>query len=186
MSTKKPPSPRDKDFLKELEDRSGIRVSHCYQCGKCTAGCPMVPDMDYTPSQIMRLIQMNRRETALRSKTIWYCASCHTCSTRCPKDVEIAGTMDVLREIALEENKVHPKAKKILAFCKAFLDSVKKKGRLFEVGMVMGYKLGSKDFFADIGLAPKMFLKGKLKLRPHPVKGRDAIRKLFERSRGKE
>lgn len=173
-------------FVKELEEKAGIKIADCYQCGKCTAGCPMVPDMDYTPSQIMRLIQLNRRETVLRSKTIWFCASCLMCTTRCPKDVKIAETMDALREIALREKKAHKAARKVLAFTDSFLNTVRRQGRLFEMAMVAEYKLRSRDFFADLMLAPKMFFKGKLNLFPPTIKGGDTIKKIFEKTRQKK
>lgn len=177
---------REKTISEEIEDRTGVRSSKCYQCGKCTAGCPMVPDMDYTPSQIMRLIQVNDREAALGAKAVWFCASCLTCSTRCPQEVEIAAVMDALRELSLREGKAHRDAKKVLAFSKAFLRSVETKGRLFEMGMVMGYKLRSRDFLADMAIAPWLFLKRKLRLRPSRVRGLEELRRLFDRTRPDE
>lgn len=176
----------EKTFVKAMEEDAGIKIADCYQCGKCTAGCPMVPDMDYTPSQIMRLIQLNRRETVLRSKAIWFCASCLMCTTRCPKDVKIAETMDTLREIALQEKKAHKAARKVLAFTRSFLNTVRRQGRLFEMAMVAEYKLRSRDIFADLTLAPKMFFKGKLNLFPPALKEEDAIKKIFEKTRRKK
>ncbi|MHC4454640.1 MAG: 4Fe-4S dicluster domain-containing protein, partial [Planctomycetota bacterium] len=77
------------DFAKEVKERSGIDVKKCYQCGKCTAGCPVAYEMDYMPNQIIRFVQIGARKEALTSRTIWLCASCITCSTRCPKEVKI-------------------------------------------------------------------------------------------------
>ncbi len=176
--------PHEKTFAEDLAARTGIDVRKCYQCGKCTAGCPMVPDMDYTPSQIMRLVQVGDRDAALGSRTIWFCASCFTCSTRCPQEVKIAEVMDALREQALREKKAHPRARKVLAFLKSFLGSVRRTGRLHEVGMVMEYKTRARDFFSDVLLAPVMFLKGKLKLFGKPVKDRQAVARIFERTAG--
>lgn len=72
-------------FQREVEKASGQKMAECYQCGKCSAGCPMVGYMDLPPSQVMRLIQLGRRDTVLGSRTIWLCASCETCTTRCPQ-----------------------------------------------------------------------------------------------------
>jgi heterodisulfide reductase subunit C len=146
----------------------------------------MVPDMDYTPSQIMRLVQLGNRDAALGSQTIWFCASCFMCSTRCPQEVKIAETMDALRELALKEKKAHPKARKNLAFLKAFLNSVKRNGRLHEVGMVMNYKTRARDFFSDLFLAPAMFLKGKLKIFGKSVKDRRQMARIFEHTGGEK
>jgi heterodisulfide reductase subunit C2 len=178
--------PHAKTFVDELAEKTGIQVRKCYQCGKCTAGCPMVPDMDFTPSQIMRLVQLGKREAALGSKTIWFCASCLTCTTRCPQEVKIAEVMDALRAMAYQEKKAHPAARKNVAFLKAFLGSVRRRGRLHEVGMVMDYKTRARDFFADLLLAPKMFLKGKLKLFGKPVKDRRHMARIFEHTGGKK
>jgi heterodisulfide reductase subunit C2 len=172
-----------KSFARELADATGIRASQCYQCGKCTAGCPMVPDMDLTPSQVMRSIQVDRRDEVLGSKTIWYCASCLTCSTRCPQEVKIAELMDALRERSLREGKAHRAARKIRAFTTAFLNGIKKKGRLHEMAMAISYKLRSRDFFSDLLLAPRMFLKGKLKLFAKPVKARADVERVFDETR---
>src|SRR4030042_2639125 len=87
-------------FVREVEAISGQRVADCYQCGKCTAGCPTAFAMDYPPNQIMRGIQLGMRDALLASKAIWVCASCQTCTTRCPQGVDIARTIDALRSMA--------------------------------------------------------------------------------------
>jgi len=71
-------------FLEEVEGGSGVKVSACFQCRKCTNGCPVTFAMDLYPDQVMRYIQLGIREPVLNSSTIWVCASCETCTTRCP------------------------------------------------------------------------------------------------------
>ncbi len=109
------------DFAKEVEERSGIDVKKCYQCGKCTAGCPVAYEMDYMPNQIIRFVQLGLKREALTSRTIWLCASCITCTTRCPREVKIAELMDVLREMSLEEGLANPLEKILQHFTKHFL-----------------------------------------------------------------
>ena len=92
-------SPADQDFFAE----SGIQVQDCYQCQKCSAGCPVAFAMDYKPNQIMQMVSLGMKDRVLSSKTIWVCASCYTCSTRCPNDIDIAKVMDWLRQTALRE-----------------------------------------------------------------------------------
>ena len=77
------PSPLS-DLRTFVESQSGQKVLDCYQCGKCSAGCPAAEFMDLTPRQVMRAVQLGQAELALRSSTIWLCASCQTCSARCP------------------------------------------------------------------------------------------------------
>ncbi len=86
------------DFLVEVEEKSGVKVSACYQCRKCTNGCPVTFAMDLYPDQVMRYIQLGLRKEILQSSTIWVCASCETCTTRCPNEVDIAKVMDYLKQ----------------------------------------------------------------------------------------
>ena len=72
------------EFVSQVEEMSAQRVADCYQCGKCTAGCPTAFAMDYPPNQIIRGIQLGMRDAVLSSKAIWVCAACETCTTRCP------------------------------------------------------------------------------------------------------
>lgn len=166
-------------FAEEIAVETGIRVSRCYQCGKCTAGCPMVPDMDFTPSQVLRLVQLGRREAVLRARTPWFCASCLTCTTRCPQAVEIAALMDALRQRALREGLAPRRARRVNAFAAAFLASVARQGRLHEMGMAIDYKLRSRDYLGDLLLAPKMLAKGKLKPFARGIRGKAELRRLF-------
>lgn len=97
-------------IIKKLEDISGQNVMACYQCGKCSAGCPMVSLMDLLPNQIIRLVQLGQIEEVVNSKTIWLCASCFSCTTRCPKGVDLAKLMEALRLLLLRKkgNYVEP------------------------------------------------------------------------------
>jgi len=90
-------------MIQRIEEISGQTVLACYQCGKCSAGCPMADMMDLMPNQIIRLVQLGQTEEVLRSKTIWLCASCFSCSVGCPKGVDIAKLMEALREVLLRK-----------------------------------------------------------------------------------
>ena len=94
-------------FLDKVEQLSGENMYTCYQCGKCSAGCPSISEMDIPPGEIIRLIQLGQEKEVLNSKTIWICASCFTCVTRCPKGVDLAKIMESLRQIILRENVDH-------------------------------------------------------------------------------
>lgn len=93
------------DFVKKVEAISGQSLLACNQCGKCSAGCPMSFAMDFLPNQIMRLVQLGLEEDIGNSRTIWLCASCLTCTVRCPKGVDISRVMEALRLITLRKNK---------------------------------------------------------------------------------
>lgn len=174
------------DQIKEL---TGQAVEKCYQCGKCSAGCPLAPEMDISPNQIIHMLQLdfeNLYDKVLRSFTIWLCLTCETCYSRCPKEVDLPKIMEFLREESLRQNKVNPKARKIVQFHKAFLDGIKHTGRLYEVGLISDYKLRSGAFLQDLLVAPKMFFRGKLNPLPHRIKGRNEIAKIFKKTHHKK
>ena len=94
-------------FVSKVEEISGQKLLACYQCGKCSAGCPSVSQMDILPNQIIRLAQLGQKEELFRSKAIWVCASCMTCNTRCPKGINIAEILEAVRQILLRNRHDH-------------------------------------------------------------------------------
>lgn len=173
----------------KIDSKAGINVAKCYQCGKCSAGCPLAEDMDHTSSAILRLLQYNTEATdteVLRSKAIWLCLSCEMCLSRCPNQVDIPKMMDFLRQESIRLRLTHPASRNILRFHRSFLDQVHYTGRSFEVGLVLDYKLRSKRLFDDLTQAPRMFLKGKLRLLPEFIKQRKEMLRLFKQTIGNE
>jgi heterodisulfide reductase subunit C len=171
-----------KDKVRQATDEA---VEMCYQCGKCTAGCPLASEFDYSPNQILRMLQLGLpefEEKILSSYAIWLCLSCQTCVTRCPKEVDFPAIMDWLRQESLRRGLVHPKAKDIVAFHKTFLGMVKQFGRLYEVGLIAGYKMKTFHLMQDVKVAPTMFFNGLLKILPHNVKNKQAISRIFEKT----
>jgi heterodisulfide reductase subunit C len=169
----------------EISSTSSLNVLQCYQCGKCSAGCPIRSFMADSPNQVVRYVQLGFDEKALNSSTIWLCASCQTCSTRCPQNFDLAKFMDTVREIALEKNIKVPESDTV-EFHKTFLNQIKNHGRAYELGLVRDYKLKTLNLMQDVEVATEMLMKGKLNIFPHNVKDKKAIKKLFKRSRGGE
>jgi heterodisulfide reductase subunit C len=168
-----------------LRAATGESVFKCYQCGKCTAGCPLAAEMDYAPNQVLRLLQHGLpelEEQALRALSIWLCLTCETCAARCPKEVNLPQVMECLRRESLRRGLVHPKAKDILAFHEAFLDTIRRNGRLYEVGLIAQYKLKTRHLFQDVLSAPALLLRGKLKLLPPKIDGQNDVARIFSRT----
>ncbi len=175
----RPASQEQKKLLAQIESEAGTSINQCYQCGKCSAGCPVAFAMDYTPRQVIRLLQLNLMEEALGANSIWICASCEMCSTRCPREVDIASLMDALRRQALVSGRVTDK--KVAAFNKAFLDSVRRFGKLFEAGLLLEFNTLTRQFFKDAELGLPMLKRKKVHLLPEKIKGNEEVKKIFER-----
>ncbi|NIM00984.1 MAG: heterodisulfide reductase [Acidobacteria bacterium] len=89
-----------------VEQLSQQSILACYQCGCCSAGCPMAPWMDALPNQLIRRLQLGRLATnGLR--TPWVCASCLTCGVRCPKGIDVPRVMEALRTLELRSGEDH-------------------------------------------------------------------------------
>ncbi len=100
-------------FVQKVQELSGQNLLVCYQCGKCSAGCPAVSQMDILPNQIIRFAQLCLKEELLQSKSIWICASCMTCNVRCPKGINIAEVFEAIRQILLRERQDHIQIEKL-------------------------------------------------------------------------
>jgi heterodisulfide reductase subunit C2 len=153
----------------EVNERSGAGASRCYQCGSCGNGCPFVEAMDYTPNQVIRLLQFGLRREALTCKTIWVCVGCHTCSSQCPMGIDIAAVMDTLRLMAVEEGVTIGKPN-IIDFHEEVLRSLEKYGRAHKLGIMLGYKRQTGRWLKDLDLGLKMLAKRKLDLIPSRVR----------------
>lgn len=162
-----------KKLSTDILKNTGVDVTRCYQCGKCTAGCVLAADMDLAPSFIMRLLQTGNGHNdrrVLESNAIWLCLSCENCVARCPMEIDLPAIMDYLRERSRKEGLINEKAKSVVAFHKSFLDCVKRNGRLHEIGLVAEYKMRTMHLMQDVDIAPTMMAKGKLSLVPERLK----------------
>ncbi|MGC8875411.1 MAG: 4Fe-4S dicluster domain-containing protein, partial [Chloroflexia bacterium] len=156
-----------------IEERCGENLYLCYQCKKCTAGCPVVEYMDLTPNQLLRAVQLGRNERVLRSRTIWICANCQTCVTRCPHGIDLPRAMDVIKQVATEMG-IRPAIASIPIFNQAALRGIQLFGRMFELGLLGELKLrtllkGDVDLgqlLKDGRMGVRLFLSGKLKILP--------------------
>ncbi len=172
-------------FSDTIQKLSGVNVNLCFQCKKCTAGCPMNYAMDYMPHQLIHAIRLGLEDIVINSKTMWMCAACETCTTRCPQDVDIAKVMDTAKIIA-QQRGIKP-IKTIPAFYKSTIHSIKWFGRLYELGLIGEIKLRTFQLFKDMGLGMKMFLKNKINIFPSLSITRTlAARKIIKKVRQKE
>ena len=146
-------------------EQVGQNVFRCYQCNKCSSGCPLADRFDLTPNQVMRSIQLND-PLVLESKAIWLCASCQTCTTRCPQQIDVTGVMNALR-IEAKQRGIPPAIPEIARFNEYFMRFVRKLGRVPELPLILAYNLREKKPFRDLGMGFQLIKRGRLKFLPH-------------------
>ncbi len=171
--------PRQSELAEAVLLESGQNVNLCYQCSKCGAGCPVEYAMDYSPVQLIHAIRLGLDDLVFNSRTMWLCASCETCTTRCPQDVDVASVMDAVKIIAVRRG-VKPTLPRVAAFHTAAMGNIRSHGRMFELGLILGLKLRTREFLKDAGLGMGMLRRGKLKLLPR-FKGARTTRRIFRR-----
>ena len=168
----------------EIAAGCGENVYKCYQCKRCTSGCPVASYAEMHPAMIMRAAQLGQADMIFDDRFLWLCTGCQTCTTRCPNEVDLAEVMDGLRQIALADGA--PLGEKdVAAFHKVVLDTVRRHGRLFELGMILRLKTETGQYTKDLGMGLDLFRRGKIRLVACNVEGSDEIDALFDKNRGK-
>lgn len=170
-------------YREKLVERVQADVRDCYQCGNCSAGCPAAFTFDYTPNQIMRMLQVGLVDRVLDSKAIQLCIQCLTCTARCPRNIDIAGIFEDLKTVATAQDRKVPEH--AITFNKAFMGAVARFGRLPELYMMTMFYLGTmnpKMAMGDVGLAMPMLAKGKMTFLPHRAKGAAEVARIYKKS----
>ena len=167
-------------FVQTITRESGQPVNLCYQCRKCSAGCPTVEEFDFPPNMVMRMIQLGHRDELLASRAIWMCVSCETCGSRCPNGIRTSAVMDSLRSACLDSG-VKPADPITVALHTSFVGNIRLFGRLHEATMLLLYKLKSRTIsLDDLVIAVKLFVRGKIPILPKRSENMEKIRRLFK------
>jgi heterodisulfide reductase subunit B len=153
-----------------VREATGSNAFKCYQCVKCSSGCPLADQFDLAPHQVMRSVQFND-EAVLGSRAIWLCASCQTCTTRCPQEIDVTGVMDALR-IESRQRGIDPAVPEIAKFNELFMRCIRIFGRAWELGLATAFNMALRRPFRDSKLGRRMFARGKMKFLPHFSRGR--------------
>jgi len=180
----------DYQFLEELERSGPFQAQACFQCRKCTNGCPVTFAMDLLPDEVIRMVILGQRQRVLSCRTIWVCAACETCTTRCPNTVKIAELMDRLKTLAIEAEIPCPQPQ-ILSLHETFLKNVSKHGRVFEASFLATYlfrsgelvrKLKDGTWQPEVKMGWEMMAKGRVPLLPGKSKGQKEVRQILSGS----
>ena len=170
----------DTGLLQSVKEISGVDVAGCLQCKKCTNGCPVTALIKVPPSEIIRRLQLNAGNSILNSDLIWMCASCETCFSRCPMQIDMASVMDALRVISVKKNTAKQKGD-IPMFNRWFLKTVGMFGRTYDLGMIAAYKIGTSSYFQDTEKFPMMLQKRKIALFPSFKADKKYVRRIFKK-----
>ncbi len=175
------------DFIKEVRKMpGGENVLECIQCGSCAGGCPSLFAMDYSPMQIIKMINLGMKEEVLLSSTLWVCSTCQTCAARCPRNVDFPTLMMSLRNMSIRENLVKDRTKS--DFHKFFFKVVYKYGRIHEPELMVKFldltSFNSLLHNARLGL--RLLKRRKLQLRAQKIKQTSCICSILEKTDEKE
>lgn len=180
------PESRDNAFRDLIIKTPGGRnIPTCMQCGICAGSCPVSHEMDYTPRELVRMIQLGLKKEVLSSNTIWICTTCFSCSVRCPRGIYPTEIMETLKPIAMSEGIKNRNAK----FDAVFADVVRKNGRASEFLLISKYSISEPGMIKQAPFGLALISKGKLPLsidKMDDPRELDAIFKLGEKSVDKE
>ncbi len=161
----------------------GDKIKRCLQCGSCTGSCPVSFAMDITPRETVALFRAGMIEEILQSKTIWICASCYSCTVRCPVGIRVTDSLYALKRTAIDR-KILPSHFPVPALSQAFISSIKKYGRNYELGLGFRYYLRASIFklLSSIGFGLKMIRLGRLGLLPGKIKRINEVRAIIDKA----
>jgi heterodisulfide reductase subunit C2 len=149
-----------------VEAHINQNISRCYQCGKCTSGCPAAYAMDITPRRVLRALQLGLETELEQSATMWICLTCQTCTARCPREIDVAGVMEALR-LAARRRQPLPSQRRFRLFHELFIASFQFSGKAYELGLGMAYNLLSGQLLNMASVLPGLLRRGKIAFIPH-------------------
>lgn len=163
-----------KEEIKSIKKIKG-ELFKCFNCGTCSASCPISQISDFNPRKILRkiILGMDIKED------IMSCVTCFTCVARCPNEINIPKLINFLK---IQYN-IEGVKNNYTKFYKAFLNTVEENGRLYELGTLLKYNIDTGNLFKDAELGLQLMLKGKISIFPHKSKNADAVKKIFMKVR---
>ena len=165
--------------LQKIMDKADVRQYDCYQCGKCSGGCPMANGMDLKPRGIMRCAQVGALDTILNSNTIWLCSGCYACVDRCPHDVNVPAFIEEARYEAMRQGiKRHDSD----VLNKAFVANIKMFGRSHEMILAGLYNVLALKPIQDVSSLPHMLKNKLIGIKPNTIDGTSELAKMIERA----
>ncbi len=172
------------EFLNQVMDiPGGEKINRCIQCGTCSGSCPVSYAMDVQPRELIALFRAGLIEKILQSRSIWICASCYQCTSRCPSSIKVTDIIYALKRIAMER-KIYPDKFPVYALSAKFVDNVNRYGRNFELGLMMQFYLKT-DLMRLFRMAPmgfKLMKLGRISIAPKRIRALEDIRKIIAKA----
>ena len=171
-------------FLEQVKQiPAGERIKRCIQCGTCTGSCPVSYAMDISPRELIALFRSGEMETIMKSRTIWICASCYACTTRCPSGIKITDIMYALKRTAMEK-KYESKSPQVQILANLFIENLMAYGRLHEGTLIRKFytKTNMWKLFGLIPLGKKMYDKKRIALFPKKINARDTLARIIKKA----
>lgn len=172
-------------FLKQVEYiPAGERIKRCIQCGTCTGSCPVSYAMDISPRHLIALFRAGEMESIMKSRTIWICASCYACTTRCPSGIKITDIIYALKRTAMEKGYLS-QASHVQILANIFVNNLSNYGRLHEGTLIRKYylKTGLMKLFKMLPMAKKLYKTKRLSLFPKKIKAHESLSKIIKKAK---
>lgn len=169
----------DRSFLEEVEAATQIAVSECYQCFRCTNGCPAARDMDIVPHRVIGYVMAGERDRVLSSAALWACLQCAACSIRCPNGIDVARIFVFLRRLSVGSGLAANRD--IHDLDALMIESIARHGRIYELGTIMRYRLSRGQYLKGSHAGIGMVKKRRIGLFPHNAADRKGIRSIIKK-----
>ena len=91
----------DPTLLRTLQRYGAFDIAACFNCGNCTAVCPLTGADATFPRRIIRYAQVGMKDELLSAKELWTCYYCGECSETCPRQAEPGEFMAAARRYAI-------------------------------------------------------------------------------------
>lgn len=171
-------------FLTQVKDiPAGDRIKRCIQCGTCTGSCPVGYAMDLSPRELIALFRAGEMERIMKSRTIWICASCYACTTRCPSGIKITDMIYALKRTAMERG-LETAAPQVKTLASVFTQNLMKYGRLHEGTLIRKYyaRTNMMKFLTIASLGRKLWKAERIAPFPKRIKGQKSLARIIRKA----
>lgn len=171
-------------FLRQVDIiPAGENIKRCIQCGTCTGSCPVSYAMDLSPRQLIALFRAGEMEAIMQSRTIWICASCYACTTRCPSGIKITDIVYALKRLAIENDR-KPGAPQVRLLATLFVQNLMSYGRLHEGTLIRKYYIKTRvtKLLGFIPLALRLYRTKRLAMFPKKIKAYSSLSRIIRKA----